>query len=58
MLTVVVWVIVPKPWVLLSGMLNASEESNLLASLQGLSCELGWKQSRYFILFTRISRHV
>lgn len=36
----------PQPWVLLSGMLSTTEESTLLRSIESLSCELGWKQSK------------
>ena len=35
----------PQSWVLLSGMLNASEQSALLQSLGQLDCPLSWKQS-------------
>ena len=35
----------PQPWALLSGMLNASEQTALLQSLGRLDCPLSWKQS-------------
>ena len=34
-----------QPWVLLSGLLNATEQTTLLQSLEQLACPLSWKQS-------------